>query len=194
MPPATSIAQPRAGASPGQPRPPCHGLRVLGAFVLLLLAVAAWPVDVLHIHDASGARLLSQPAVPGLAVWTGYVHSLQRTPVWDSYRVAAGRLWMWREYVQSHNAGLPHTAPERGRFALCPPWMLVESARPLPDLRLRVGDARLGRNHLALCAEGRERVIPLYAHQPRRLLRFSVQRQGWGLWRRAHALGGSAPD
>lgn len=192
MPPAASIAQPRAGASPGLP--PCHGARALGALVLLLVAVAAWPVDVLRIHDVSGACLLSQPAVPGLAVWTGYVHSLQRTPVWDSYRVAAGRLWTWQEYVQSHNAGLPHTAPERGRFALHPPWMLVEGATRLPELRLRVGSAQLGRNHLALCAGGRGRVIPLYALQPRRLLRFSVQRQGWGLWRGSHALEGATPD
>ena len=87
-------------------------------------------------------------------------------------------MWTWREYVQSHNAGLPYAAPPQGRFELRAPWMLIEGGRlALPELYVRVGTAALGRNVLAWPQAGGVHVAPLYTQVPKKRLRFVVTRQ-----------------
>jgi hypothetical protein len=79
----------------------------LSAFFLLTLL---WrPVDVLVIRAApppqQAAPLSEAPVFRGAAplgqeFWTQYIHSVQRTPVLDCYRIVNGRVWSWREYTQ----------------------------------------------------------------------------------------------
>jgi hypothetical protein len=120
-------------------------------------ALLLHPVDALVVRfapsaapDALGhdAPLFMAGAPLGQAFATEYIHSVQRTPVEDIYRIVNGRIWSWQERVQSHNAGLPFARPPFGRFRMDdPPWMVVEGGRQSWDaIVLRVGNAELGRN------------------------------------------------
>ena len=116
------------------------------------LSLLFWPVDGLIVRSYAPDRTVEPPVFVALAplgqeFGTGFIHSVQRTPVLDVYRIAGGRIWLWREYVQSHNAGLPFQAPAFGRFRLQYPWMVIEGGRQAwPRIVLRVGNAELGRN------------------------------------------------
>ena len=166
---------------------------LLSAFFLFSLL---WrPVDVLVIRVApqqqEEARFAEPPvfreAAPlGQEFWTHYIHSVQRTPVLDCYRIVNGRVWSWREYVQSHNAGLPFQKPDFGRFVMDAPWMIIEGGRQSwAQIALRVGDAELGRNAFAY-GRGMPAVwTPLYASHPGKLLLLEVERR---------PLLGSPPD
>ena len=151
----------------------------LSAFFVLSLL---WrPVDVLIIRAAPVSRedasFSGQPVfragVPlGQEFWTQYLHSVQLTPVLDCYRIVNGRIWSWREYTQSHNAGLPFQKPAFGRVIMDAPWMILEGGRQSWErIALRVGDAELGRNAFA-CGRGMPAVwTPLYErHAGKRLL------------------------
>jgi len=117
------------------------------------LSLLFWPVDGLVVRPfgpSAEPPLFAAPAPLGQEFMTGYIHSLQRTPVLDAYRIAGGRIWSWREYSQSHNAGLPFQAPAFGRFHIQDPWMVFEGGRHAwPNIVLRVGNAELGRNVFA---------------------------------------------
>jgi len=123
---------------------------------------------------------------------TGYIHSVQRTPVLDVYRIIGGRIWSWREYTQSHNAGLPFQAPAFGRFRLHAPWMATEGGRQAwPRIVLRVGDAELGRN-VFVWEGGAGRVrINLHEEWPGRRLALGVERLplAYALCRRSAGAG-----
>jgi hypothetical protein len=146
-----------------------------------LLALLWRPVDVLVMRTvpppqeeaACAAPPVFQAAVPlDREFWTQYIHSVQRTPVLDCYRIVNGRIWSWREYVQSHNAGLPFQKPDFGRFIMDAPWMIVEGGRQSwTQIALRVGNAELGRNAFA-CGWGMPAVwTPLYeSYAGKRLL------------------------
>ena len=102
---------------------------------------------------------------------------MQRTPVLDVYRIADGRIWSWRGYTQSHNAGLPFQAPMFGRFRIQHPLMLIEDGRQAwPHIVLRVGDAELGRNML-IWQRGKDITrIALHERYPGRRLTLGVER------------------
>jgi hypothetical protein len=129
-------------------------LCALFLFAVLLLH----PIDALVIRPAQsataleisghGTPLFMAGAPLGQAFATEYIHSVQRTPVEDIYRIVNGRIWSWQERVQSHNAGLPFARPPFGRFRMDdPPWMVVEGGWQSWDaIILRVGNAELGRN------------------------------------------------
>ncbi len=93
--------------------------------------------------------LFTLPVPLGRDFETRYIHSLQLSPVEDSYRVREGRIRAWRERVMSHNAGLPSLSPPRGRFIMAPPWMIVEGGgASWPEIAVRIGDERFGRNEI----------------------------------------------
>jgi hypothetical protein len=152
---------------------------LLCAFFLFSLL---WrPVDVLILRatplpQAEGPFSeppLFQGAAPlGQEFWTQYIHSVQRTPVLDCYRIVNGRVWSWREYAQSHNAGLPFQKPDFGRFIMDAPWMIMEGGRQSWErIALRVGNAELGRNAFAFCRGLPAAWTPLYmSHSGKRLL------------------------
>ena len=150
--------------------------------VLFGLSLVFWPVDRLAVRPFAPdlpleSPVFAAPAPLGQEFGTGYIHSVQRTPVLDVYRITGGRIWSWREYTQSHNAGLPFQAPASGRFRLQPPWMAVEGGRQAwPRIVLRVGDAELGRN-VFVWERGADVVrINMYACWPGRRLALGVER------------------
>jgi hypothetical protein len=148
---------------------------------LFVLSLLGRPVDVLILRAApvphEGASFSEPPVFQGSAplgreFWTQYLHSVQLTPVLDCYRIVNGRVWSWREYTQSHNAGLPFQKPAFGRLIMEAPWMIIEGGRQSwTQIALRVGNAELGRNAFA-CGRGMPAVwTPLYErHAGKRLL------------------------
>lgn len=130
-----------------------------GVFTLILLVpaiVTLWPLDALEIREhatdgGSGMVVAHTPALLGRTVANTIIHSVQLTPVIDEYRIHEGRIWAWRETIQSHNAGLPSLKPERGRFVVDSPWMIVEGGgQSWKRIVYRVGTEEFGRNVLCL--------------------------------------------
>jgi hypothetical protein len=158
---------------------------VLALCVLALPALLLRPVDALVIRFAPGAAgeasdaradLFVAGAPLGLEFATEYVHSVQLTPVQDTYRIVNGRIWSWRERVMSHNAGLPFARPPFGRFRADPPWMVFEGGRQsLENIFLRVGNAELGRNVFSYGANAPQ--AALYESFPGKRLRLLVERR-----------------
>lgn len=153
--------------------------------LLSAAAVSAWPVDVLEIHLAPGSRqplsvpafdreppLFAVPVPLGRGYETRIIHSVQLTPVVDRYRILEGRIWGWQELVLSHNAGLPFSSPERGRFGFDAPWMVVEGGGALwSEIRYRVGTERLGKNAFYYPSAG---IAELWRDAPGKALAFTV--------------------
>jgi hypothetical protein len=121
---------------------------------MLFLAVAfilSIPVRRVELRDRAGTTVLSFPLYLGETFSMEYIHSVQLCPVVDEYYVVGDALWLWEERTQSTNAGLPTEAPHLGRFIYDPPWYrYIGRRRPFNDIRLRVGDVRVGRNVLTL--------------------------------------------
>jgi hypothetical protein len=152
---------------------------------LALLALLLHPVDVLLIRfapsavtsETSGhdAPLFAASAPLGQEFATEYIHSVQLTPVQDTYRIVNGQIWSWQERVQSHNAGLPFARPPFGRFRMDPPWMVIEGGRQSWDvIFLRVGNMALGRNVFSYGAEAPR--TALYERFPGKRLQLSIER------------------
>lgn len=156
--------------------------------LLSVFAIAFWSVDILEIHLAPGSRqllsydgapgggplLFAAPAPLGRGYETRIIHSVQLTPVVDRYRVQEGKIWGWQELVLSHSAGLPFHRPERGRFMLADPWMVVEGGGAFwHEIRYRVGNARFGKNSFFYPSMG---VAALWRDMPDRALTFTVKR------------------
>jgi len=121
---------------------------LVSGMLLFLLS----PVQVLVVHDGETA-FLRVPCVLGNGFHTRYIHSVQRTPVEDYYRVVDGRIWQWEECVVSHNAGLPVGEPRNGRFISDGRWFRFRGGRYVwTVLYERVGTADIGRNELFLTA------------------------------------------
>jgi hypothetical protein len=152
---------------------------------LALLALLLHPVDALLIRfapsavtsETSGhdAPLFAASAPLGQEFATEYIHSVQLTPVQDTYRIVNGRIWSWRERVQSHNAGLPFARPPFGRFRMNPPWMVIEGGRQSwEEIFLRVGNTALGRNVFSYGVEAPR--TALYERFPGKRLQLSIER------------------
>ena len=119
-------------------------------FVLILVCCGflypRLPVNYLEIAGKGGV-LFAAPLSSGSPFITEYIHSVQLTPVVDEYRIVQGKIWIWEERVQSHNAGLPFAPPDNGRFIVDAPWMIVQGGRRFERRMVyRVGTEELGRN------------------------------------------------
>jgi hypothetical protein len=127
--------------------------KTVGIVTLFLAAafVLSAPVPRVEFRDPAGKRVLSFPLYLGESFSTEYIHSVQLCPVVDEYYAAGNALWLWEERTQSTNAGLPTEAPRLGKFVYDPPWYrYLGGRRFFKNIRLRVGDARMGRNALTL--------------------------------------------
>jgi hypothetical protein len=142
-------------------------LFALGWILAVLVCGAAilpeLPVNYLTISGEQGV-VLASPLSGGRPFITAYIHSVQLTPVIDEYRIVQGKIWGWEERVKSHNAGLPFSAPEHGRFIMAPPWMIVQGGRRAEErIAYRVGNAELGRNTWLLPPFGELPAYTLFA-------------------------------
>ncbi|MDR1472042.1 MAG: DUF1850 domain-containing protein [Synergistaceae bacterium] len=152
---------------------PRAGERIVRA-ALIILCMAAYipsmPVNRFEITDAGGT-LYASPVPNGASFVTRYIHSVQLTPVVDDYRFANGRIWGWEERVQSNNAGLPSIPPERGRFIMASPWMIVRGGGESHSVIVhRVGSAEFGLNTWRLLPFGE---IRAFERHPYARVRFS---------------------
>lgn len=140
----------------------------------LFLFMTCTPVSILKISDGE-AVLHSSPIPVGYSFTTRYIHSVERTPVEDDYRVVGGKIWAWEERVVSQNAGLPIVIPRNGRLVVDGQWFRFRGGRSAWErFYYRVGDERFGRNILIL--PGRLQVIhELFRIYPSRRLDFSVR-------------------
>jgi hypothetical protein len=120
--------------------------RVAVAVLAAALLLAELPVNYLAI--TGDGVLLASPVPNGFPFTTAYVHSVEKTPVIDLYRIIGGKIWAWEEYVRSHNAGLPFDAPEHGAFIMADSgWMTVRGGRrAMESIAYRVGNADIGQN------------------------------------------------
>ncbi|MDR1649799.1 MAG: DUF1850 domain-containing protein [Synergistaceae bacterium] len=136
---------------------------ITGAAALVLFFLSV-PANIVEFTDEAGNVVLSFPVYLGNSFSTEYIHSVQLCPVIDEYYVTGGKIWLWEERTQATNAGLPTEAPRLGRFAHETPWYrYIGGRRAFKSIRLRVGDARMGRNALTLPSG--ERVL-LYERYP----------------------------
>lgn len=139
--------------------------------ILSSLVIFCSPVNKLTVFTKK-TLLFSLPVSSGQTLHTGYIHSVQLTPVEDDYRILDSKLWLWEERVVSHNAGLPVAAPRNGSFSSDSKWMYVRGGRyNWETVNLRVGNTELGRNWMNLTPFGR---MDLYSAWPGHLLRFEV--------------------
>ncbi len=139
--------------------------------ILSLLVVFCSPVNKLSIFTKN-TLLFSLPVSSGQTLHTGYIHSVQLTPVEDDYRILDSKLWLWEERVVSHNAGLPFAAPRNGSFSSDKKWMYVRGGRyNWETINLRVGNSELGQNWMSLTPFRR---MDLYSSWAGQLLRFQV--------------------
>ncbi|GHV54454.1 hypothetical protein FACS1894206_07290 [Deltaproteobacteria bacterium] len=150
-------------------------MKILALSLFLLpLALINWPVDRLEIIiPGENDRIFAGvPSLLGRDVQNTIIHSVQLTPVIDTYRVQEGRIFAWREAIMSHNAGLPSLKPERGRFVYDSPWMIVEGGgASWSEIRYRVGTEQLGKNKI--CIFNRD-CQDLWREVPGKLLVFRV--------------------
>jgi hypothetical protein len=157
---------------------------LLGA--LALPALLLHPVDALLIRVAPSAKmnetngndapLFAASAPLGQEFATEYIHSVQLTPVQDTYRIVNGRIWSWQERVQSHNAGLPFSRPPFGRFRMEPPWMVIEGGRQSwENIVLRVGNTTFGRNIFSYGVKAPR--TALYENLPGKALQLRIERR-----------------
>jgi hypothetical protein len=116
--------------------------------VALVIAVAASPVYVLTISEG-GNEHFARPVPLGDRWIARYIHSVEKTPVEDEYRITEGRIWIWEERVVSQNAGLPIIEPGNGRLVADGEWFRFRGGRSsMQTIYYRVGDDNFGRNVL----------------------------------------------
>ncbi|HRS48346.1 MAG: DUF1850 domain-containing protein [Thermovirgaceae bacterium] len=161
-------------------------------FATMLLSAALFmacaPVWNLEISSGEGV-LLSSPMPVGFPFTTRYIHSVEKTPVEDDYRVVGGMIWAWEERVVSHNAGLPVVTPRNGRLVSDGEWFRFRGGRNRwGRFYYRVGDERLGRNILLL--PGRSPVShELFRFFPSQRMEFSIgTRPLWEAFSKARHL------
>lgn len=140
-------------------------------FLISIITVLFSPVHNLIIKSDE-LSLLSLPVSSVNTFHTGYIHSVQLTPVEDDYKIIDSSIWLWEERVVSHNAGLPVDAPRNGRFFQDKNWMYVQGGRyNSQKYFLRVGNSTLGKNWLKISPFAK---INLFEHFPSKLLEIEV--------------------
>ena len=144
------------------------------AFLAALPSVLLWPTDALTVRDDDGQIVFREAMPLGRGFATRYIHSLELSPIEDEFVVGDGLIRQWRSRTQSHNAGMPTMAPDRGRMYMEPPWIVFEGAiLSLTGFSLRVGNESLGQNHLRI---GKSPWQPLYRTFPGKRLHLAASR------------------
>lgn len=146
------------------------------------LAFAAWPVSVISLRRENGTEAFSSLIPEGWTLTARIIHSLEKTPVEDEYRVVSGRIWQWEERFRSNNAGLPTEVPAEGRFLSASGWFISRGGRNRWEtLHYRVGNSDLGRN---VVFPGGFQALKLFEVFPGEKMTFSVSERPLGqfLW------------
>ena len=116
---------------------------LLVAAVLVLVAVTATvPTEtVLVVEDAeTGERYLTEPVSDGSTVGLEYMHSVEKSRVYDEYRVDDRTLVNTRMEFESYGWGLP----ARANVTTVDGMLVYEPSKPIAELeRLSVSPGRI---------------------------------------------------
>ncbi|MGM0395998.1 MAG: DUF1850 domain-containing protein [Bacillota bacterium] len=87
--------------------------KILAVFtILVVIAMMLFPIDVLKASDYKGGEYLRSWWTKGDNSFTvKYIHSVERTPVWEMYTMDGGEIVLRETVFQSYGAGLPATSP-----------------------------------------------------------------------------------
>jgi hypothetical protein len=164
-------------------------IRSVATLILALALIAGWlpgGLELVISPKGGGAPLLTAPLEPGERFTLRYIHSVDRTPIWEEHSVdRGGSIYIEQERFVMFGAGMGHwqghgTLTSRGRY------QVIENIHePVGKFVLRVGGEEVdhtiiwrgARIHLSHLAAGRPVVV---AARPVSLL----QR----LWRRPVGL------
>ncbi len=155
------------------------GSRLLTLAVFVALAgvcsiVLLWPtLLVLEISACgTGEVLMCAPVNQGDTCVMSFIHSVNKRPVFDTWRFEADHIVIVKSRFDAFGAGMPESSTDEGTLAVLDDgWLEWTVNRPVPDLIVRVGRVA---NHVLLL-KGRE--VPLAnLAEPGRALRFKVRR------------------
>lgn len=138
--------------------------RVLVLILLVLFAgvgVYFFTRYCLYVRTADGTVLTSGATYPGDTFSLRFIHSVQKTPVVENFRITSGgRLELQSTVYQSFGVGLPFLASE-GQFAIVgDKFVLQNMGRVFRRISLRTGPEA----QLTMLYRGRE--WPLYRDLP----------------------------
>jgi len=117
----------------------------LGIGSLLIAAVSAvlfYPQRlVLEIADANTGRLaLCAAMAEGEEFVLSFVHSVNKRPVYDTFRAAKDHLVIVGSRFDAFGAGMPETSTAQGAFRVGQDgWIEWTINRPMPEVIVRVG-------------------------------------------------------
>jgi len=129
------------------------GAALLAAVVLVVVAAATAPAGaVLVVEDTeTGEQYLSEPVDSGSTVALEYTHSVEKSRVYDEYRVDGDTLVNTRMEFESYGWGLP----ARVNVTNVNGTLVYDPAEPITELeRLSVSPGRIAGH--TLIVDGRE--------------------------------------
>jgi len=109
-----------------------------GAVALVLL----WPLfSALEIIDDRSGRIVHCAQVrPGEEFVLSFVHSVNRRPVYDTFRAEADHLVVVKSRFDAFGAGMPETSTQDGTLSIADDgWLEWTVNRPCPQVTVRVG-------------------------------------------------------
>lgn len=87
-------------------------LKVLLLITIIFTIVSLYPVQVLYARDMwTGEGLMSWLIPKDKTFSVKYTHSVERTPVWETYSLNDDEIILEETIFQSYGAGLPATSP-----------------------------------------------------------------------------------
>jgi len=122
-------------------RPTVFAALLVAAVLLLVTVVATVPTEtVLVVEDAeTGERYLTEPVSDGSTVGLEYMHSVEKSRVYDKYRVDDQTLVNTRMEFESYGWGLP----ARVNVTTVDGMLVYEPSEPIAELqRLSVSPGR----------------------------------------------------
>jgi hypothetical protein len=150
------------------------GLLVAGAAATGALY---WPLfPVLEIVDSREGRIAFCSRVrPGEDFVLSFVHSVNRRPVYDTFRVEGDHLVIVKSRFDAFGAGMPEVSTSEGTLAVAPDgWLEWTVNRPVPEVTVRVGRVADHTLHL------KDREIRLSdLSEPGSALTFRVRKARW---------------
>jgi hypothetical protein len=95
----------------------------------------------LRLEGSEGRKvLLDLPVNPGDQFYIYSIHSSDKTPIWDTFRIdEEGRIILIEEAFLWHGAGLEFQNHKDVQLVYGEKWIKVRLNRPLPALTIRVG-------------------------------------------------------
>lgn len=151
------------------------GLVVAG--VGAVAGVLLWPLfSALEIVDDRSGRIVHCAQVqPGEEFVLSFVHSVNRRPVYDTFRAEADHLVIVKSRFDAFGAGMPEASTQDGTLSIADDgWLEWTVNRPAPEVTVRVGRSA---DH-TLHGKGRSLRLSDLA-EPGRALTLRIRKASW---------------